>query len=132
MRLVAIVERQPGRSEDAPDRREEETSRSAGSGWAPVFPSAVNPMTFGTGNASIDAYAVSKPKGGAWTAVSKISTRSSDPAASATNALGQQFWGDYNALVSTNSTAWFISACTHAPVFSFNGVPVGFTLMKES
>lgn len=70
---------------------------------------AVDPTSFGTGNASIDAYAASKPKGGAWSAVSKISTASSDPAASATNALGQQFWGDYNTLVSTNSTAWFIS-----------------------
>jgi hypothetical protein len=70
---------------------------------------AVNPATFGTGNATIDAYAVAKPKGGAWTAVSRISTVSSDPAASATNALGQQFWGDYNTLVSTNSKAWFIS-----------------------
>jgi hypothetical protein len=70
---------------------------------------ADDPTTFGTGNASIDAYAVAKPKGGAWTAPSRISTVSSDPAASATNALGQQFWGDYNTLVSTNSTAWFIS-----------------------
>ena len=70
---------------------------------------ATDPTTFGTGNASIDAYAVAKPKGGSWTSVARVSTASSDPAASATNALGQQFWGDYNSLVSTDARAWFIS-----------------------
>ena len=33
---------------------------------------------------------------------------SSDPAVSAQNNLALQFWGDYNTLVSTNDTVWFI------------------------
>jgi hypothetical protein len=70
---------------------------------------AANANTFGTGNASIDAYAVTKPAGGSWSAPVKISTASSDPAASAQNNLQRQFWGDYNTLVSDNSGAWFIS-----------------------
>jgi hypothetical protein len=69
---------------------------------------STNPAIFGTGNASIDAYARSKTKGGAWSEIHKLTTVSSDPAASSTNSLGQQFWGDYNTLVSTDSTAWFI------------------------
>lgn len=69
---------------------------------------ATNPNTFGTGNARIDSYFVSKPAGGAWSAPIKISTASSDPAASAQNNLARQFYGDYNTLVSTNSAAWFI------------------------
>lgn len=69
---------------------------------------SINPLTFGTGNASIDSYAISKPKGGPWSAVRKLTSVSSDPAASSTNSLGQQFWGDYNMLVSTNTTAWYI------------------------
>jgi hypothetical protein len=68
-----------------------------------------DPTTFGIGNASIDSYAASLPKGGSWSPVTPISTASSDPAASSTNALGQQFWGDYNQLVSTDAAAWFIS-----------------------
>ncbi len=69
---------------------------------------AVDPARFGTGNASIDAYAVSKPAGGAWTSPTKITTESSDPAASAQNNLKRQFWGDYNTLVSDAAGAWFI------------------------
>ncbi len=68
-----------------------------------------NPSTFGTGNASIDAYAVSKAVGGAWSDPVRISTASSDPAVSAQNNLQQQFWGDYNTVESDASGAWFIS-----------------------
>ncbi len=70
---------------------------------------ADDPATFGSGNATIDAYAASKPKVGSWSPITRISTASSDPAASSTNALGQQFWGDYNQLVSTDDSAWYIS-----------------------
>jgi len=70
---------------------------------------AVNPSTFGTGNATIDSYYSSLPIGGtAWSAPAKVSTVSSDPAVSAQNNLQRQFWGDYNTLVSGASTAWFI------------------------
>jgi hypothetical protein len=70
---------------------------------------AVDPSTFGTGNATIDSYYSSLPAGGsAWTASQKVSTVSSDPAVSAQNNLQRQFWGDYNTLVSGASTAWFI------------------------
>ena len=64
---------------------------------------AVNPATFGTGNASIDAYYTG---GGPFR---KVSGQSSDPAVSAQNNLQRQFWGDYSTLVSTSTTAWFIS-----------------------
>jgi BNR repeat-like domain len=70
---------------------------------------AVDPDTFGTGNASIDAYAVSKPAAGSWSDPVKISTASSDPAVSAQNNLQRQFWGDYSTLVSDDNGAWFIS-----------------------
>ena len=69
---------------------------------------AVDPDTFGTGNASIDAYAVSKPASGTWSTPVKISSKSSDPAVSAQNNLERQFWGDYNVLVSGPDGAWFI------------------------
>jgi hypothetical protein len=71
---------------------------------------AVDQSSFGTGNASIDAYAVSRdPVTGVWSAPVRISTQSSDPAASAQNNLQRQFWGDYNTLVDDGTTAWFIS-----------------------
>jgi hypothetical protein len=70
---------------------------------------AVNPAIFGTGNALIDTYAVSKPTTGSWSAPLKLNTVSSDPAASAQNNLQKQFWGDYNQLVATDAAAWFIS-----------------------
>jgi hypothetical protein len=38
----------------------------------------------------------------------KVSSASSDPAASAQNNLQRQFWGDYNTLVSSGAGAWFI------------------------
>jgi hypothetical protein len=69
---------------------------------------ALNPATFGTGNAAIDSWYVSKPFGGAWTAPTKVSSASSDPAASAQNNLARQFYGDYNTLVSDAAHAWFI------------------------
>ncbi len=68
-----------------------------------------NPSTYGTGNATVDAFYVSSSDGGAtWTASTRISSKSSDPAASAQNNLRRQFWGDYNTLVSQNDAAWFI------------------------
>jgi hypothetical protein len=69
---------------------------------------ATNPATYGTGNASIDSWYVSKSPGGSWSAPTKVSSASSDPAASAQNNLARQFYGDYNTLVSTNANAWFI------------------------
>ena len=76
-------------------------------GWQAM--TAMDPTTFGTGNAEINAYYASSPAGGAaFSAAVKVSTDSSDPAASAQNNLQRQFWGDYNTLVSKNGTAWFI------------------------
>jgi hypothetical protein len=69
---------------------------------------ATDPTTFGTKNATIDSYYASKPTTGGWTTPLKVTTASSDPAASAQNNLQRQFWGDYNTLVSTNAYAWFI------------------------
>jgi hypothetical protein len=69
---------------------------------------AIDPTTFGTGNAAIDSWYVSKAPGGAWSAPVKVSSVSTDPAVSAQNNLQRQFMGDYNTLVSTNDTAWFI------------------------
>jgi len=70
---------------------------------------AANPNTIGTGNAAIDSYYVSSTDGGlTWSAPFKVSSASSDPAASAQNNLALQFWGDYNTLASTDDTALFI------------------------
>jgi hypothetical protein len=69
---------------------------------------AVNPAIFGTGNAAVNSYYVSKAVNGSWTTPVKVSTVASDPAASAQNNLGRQFFGDYNTLVSTASNAWLI------------------------
>lgn len=69
---------------------------------------AKDTSTFGTGNAKIASYYVGSKDGGAtWSKPVRISA-SSDPAASAQNNLALQFWGDYNTLVSSNATAWFI------------------------
>ncbi len=71
--------------------------------------------TYGTANASIDAYYVSSTDGGAhWSAPAKISSASSDPAASSQNNLARQFWGDYNTLVSTSASAFFIYTDTRS------------------
>ena len=76
-------------------------------GWQAV--TAIDPTTFGTGNATIDAYYASSPAGGTgFGAPIRVSSESSDPAASAQNNLQRQFWGDYNTLVSKGGTAWFI------------------------
>jgi hypothetical protein len=77
---------------------------------------ASNPGTFGTGNAQIDSWYVSKPVNGNWSAPIKVSNASSDPAASAQNNLARQFFGDYNTLVSTNARAWFIYTDTRTGV----------------
>jgi hypothetical protein len=70
---------------------------------------ATSTTTYGTGNATIDSYYTKSTDGGAtWSAPVKVSSTPSDPAASAQNNLARQFWGDYNTLVSTNTTAYFI------------------------
>ena len=63
--------------------------------------------SYGTGAAAIDSYYVSW-NGRAWSTPLKVSSVSSDPAASAQNNLQLQFWGDYNTLASTDSTALVI------------------------
>jgi hypothetical protein len=76
-------------------------------GWQAI--TAIDPSTFGTGNAAIDSYFSSSPAGGtAFSAPTRVTSVSSDPAASAQNNLQRQFWGDYNTLVSKGGTAWFI------------------------
>ncbi len=76
-------------------------------GWQGL--KATSTTTFETGNAWINAYYASLPVGSStWTAPVKVSSQSSDPAATAQNNLQRQFWGDYNTLVSGTSTAWFI------------------------
>jgi len=70
---------------------------------------ATGPTAYGTGNATVDSFYVSSTNGGTtWSASTKVSSVSSDPAASAQNNLRRQFWGDYNTLVSTSANAWFI------------------------
>jgi hypothetical protein len=69
---------------------------------------ATNPATVGTGNATIDSFYKSSTDGVSWSSSTKVSSVSSDPAASAQNNLALQFWGDYNTLVSNNANAWFI------------------------
>jgi hypothetical protein len=68
---------------------------------------AVDPTTFGTGNASIDSWYV-RSVGAGWSTPAKVTRVSSDPAVSAQNNLARQFWGDYNTLVSTTDRAWLI------------------------
>jgi hypothetical protein len=76
-------------------------------GWQAM--TARDPATFGTGNASIESWYAGSPAGGtSFGAPVKVTSVSSDPAASAQNDLGRQFWGDYNTLVSSGTTAWFI------------------------
>jgi hypothetical protein len=67
-----------------------------------------NPATFGTGNASIDSFYTNSTDGVHWSRSVKVTSVSSDPAASAQNNLERQFWGDYNTLVSNTDNAWFI------------------------
>lgn len=84
-----------------------------------------HPGTYGTGNATIDSFYVKSTDGGTtWSASTKVSSVSSDPAVSAQNGLTRQFWGDYNTLASTNANAFFIytdgrngAACTAVDAF---------------
>ena len=70
---------------------------------------ATDTTTYGTGNATIDSFYNSSSDGGlTWSGSVKVSSVSSDPAASAQNNLARQFWGDYNTLVSTSAAAYFI------------------------
>ena len=64
--------------------------------------------TYGTGNATVDSFYSNSTNGVSWSPSIKVSSVSSDPAASAQNNLERQFWGDYNTLVSLNTNAWFI------------------------
>jgi hypothetical protein len=78
---------------------------------------AIDPTTYGTGNATINSYYVSSGDGGAtWSSPTLISSAGSDPAASAQNNLARQFWGDYNTLASTNGFALFIYTDTRTGV----------------
>lgn len=70
---------------------------------------STDPSSFGTGNALINAYAVTSADGVAWSTPVRLSAVGSDPAASAQNNLQLQFWGDYNTLVAGDDGAWFIS-----------------------
>ena len=84
-----------------------------------------HPGTYGTGNATVDSFYVKSTDGGTtWSASTKVSSVSSDPAVSAQNGLTRQFWGDYNTLASTNANAFFIytdgrngAACTAVDAF---------------
>ncbi len=78
-----------GRRPERPRR-----SRLPGARPPPIRPRSARPTR------SIDAWAVTKPAGGTWSTPTRISTVSSDPAASAKNNLQRQFWGDYNTVVS--------------------------------
>jgi BNR repeat-like domain len=78
-------------------------------GYQALMAQATGPTAYGTGNATIDSFYVESTNGGAtWTASTKVTSVSSDPAASAQNGLTRQFWGDYNTLASTNANAFFI------------------------
>jgi BNR repeat-like domain len=78
-------------------------------GYQALKANATGPAAYGTGNATIDSFYVQSTNGGAtWSASTKVSSVSSDPAASAQNDLARQFWGDYNTLVSTSANAFFI------------------------
>lgn len=78
-------------------------------GYQALKANATGPTAYGTGNATIDSFYVQSTNGGAtWSASTRVSSVSSDPAASAQNNLARQFWGDYNTLVSTSANAFFI------------------------
>jgi hypothetical protein len=67
-----------------------------------------NAGSYGVGNATVDAFYTSSTDGVHWSQSARVSSLGSDPAASAQNNLQRQFWGDYNTLVSSNPSAWFI------------------------
>jgi len=63
----------------------------------------------GAGVVSYDSYlAESTDDAKTFSAPLRLSSASSDPDVGSTNSLGTQFQGDYNDLISDNSTAWFI------------------------
>ena len=94
-------------------------------GYQTLEAKATGPTAYGAGNATVDSFYVRSTDGGAkWSASTKVSSVSSDPAASAQNNLRRQFWGDYNTLVSATANAWFIytdsrtgAACTAVDAF---------------
>jgi hypothetical protein len=94
-------------------------------GYQALQAKATEPTGYGAGNATIDSFYVSSTNGGtSWSASTKVTSVSSDPAASAQNNLARQFWGDYNTLVSASANAWFIytdsrngAACTAVDAF---------------
>ncbi|MDP9182956.1 MAG: glycoside hydrolase, partial [Actinomycetota bacterium] len=68
-----------------------------------------NASDFGTGNATIHSWYTSAQPGGAFATPAIVDTATTnDPAASSQNNLQRQFWGDYNTLVSTVDSAYFI------------------------
>jgi BNR/Asp-box repeat len=78
-------------------------------GYQALTAKATGPTAYGSGNATVDSFFVESTNGGStWSASTKVSSVSSDPAVSAQNDLARQFWGDYNTLVSTNANAFFI------------------------
>jgi hypothetical protein len=78
-------------------------------GYQALKAKATGPTAYGTGNATVDSFYVKSTNGGmTWSASTKVSSVSSDPAVSAQNGLTRQFWGDYNTLASTNANAFFI------------------------
>src|SRR5712691_12213966 len=78
-------------------------------GYQALKAKATGPTAYGAGNATIDSFYVNSTNGGTtWGASTKVTSVSSDPAASAQNNLARQFWGDYNTLVSTSANAFFI------------------------
>ena len=96
----------------------------------------VGAKLFGTGNALIGSWFVSKAPGGSWSAPTRVSTASSDPAATAQNNLARQFFGDYNTLVSTSANAWFIYTDTRTgvgcrAVDDYQAAILGTTLVRE-
>jgi hypothetical protein len=70
---------------------------------------ATDRTDYGTGNATIHSwYASAQPGHSFASPVLVDSAATDDPAASAQNNLQRQFWGDYNTLVSTTDSAYFI------------------------
>jgi hypothetical protein len=63
----------------------------------------------GPGVVSYDSYLAESTSGGtSFSAAVRISSASSDPDVGSTNSLRAQFQGDYNTLISDNTSAWFI------------------------
>ena len=79
-------------------------------GYQALKAKATGPTAYGTGNATIDGFYVESTDHGTttWSASTKVTSVSSDPAASAQNNLARQFWGDYNTLASTSTNAFLI------------------------